>query len=108
MGTQIRLEMDTGNGNTALAADCGTINPLYQPLFDIAFDNQPIGSYHGQRATDIVKFVNRAVESLMLDRDAYRGLTAVEKGYRSAVLTFCVAWRDKLREHPEAKLYLVP
>lgn len=50
MQSQIKLEINTGNGNTAPAANCGSINPAWQPLIDIAFGGQQIGDFNGQQA----------------------------------------------------------
>jgi hypothetical protein len=109
MSPQIRLEIDTGNGNTALAANCGSINSQYLPLFDIAFRGQPIADLHRQGARDVERsYLDSAIDTLRNDRRAFAGLTAVEQDYRPTVLVFCENWRDKCREHPNCVVYLVP
>jgi hypothetical protein len=109
MTSQIKLEIDTGNGNTALAANCGSINPQYQPLFDVAFGGQLIADVHRQSARDVENsYLSPAIDMLRNDRKAFAALTDVEQGYRPQVLEFCVNWRDKCREHPNCVVFVVP
>jgi hypothetical protein len=42
MQVQIRLDIDTGSGNYAIAGNAGTLSSTFQPLLDIAFSGQRI------------------------------------------------------------------
>lgn len=109
MATSLKLEMPTGNGNTALAANCGTINPIYQPLLDIALKGQQFGNYNGAEGAKVASsLLDPAIESLRTQRNEYQVLTPVQQEYRPQVLDFCIQFRDKCREHPQALLYVVP
>lgn len=109
MQTQITLQMPTGNGNTALAANCGSINPIYQPLLDIAFQGQTIGDYHNLDADRCAQnLLTPAIDNLRQQRGNYAGLTPLEQGYRLQVLEFLTQWRDKCREHPQAIVSVIP
>jgi hypothetical protein len=107
MASQIKLEIETGGGNTALAANCGTLNPLYSPLVLIAF-GQEIDALHGLVAGDVLANLDPAINSLRSNRYAYQVLTVAEQGYRQPLLDFCLNWRDNCRRHPNAVIYIVP
>jgi hypothetical protein len=108
MQSQIKLEISTGNGNTASAANCGTIVAAYQPLLDIALGGTLLTSFHGQTAQSILVSLDLAVTSLREQRTAYLGLTQVQQDLRPQVLDFVRLWRDACRAHPLATIYIVP
>jgi hypothetical protein len=109
MQPQIRLEISTGNGNTALAANCGSLNPAYQPLLDIALGGLSITDTHGATADKIGNgYLDSAVDSLRNNRAAYQGLTATQIDLRPQVLDFVRLWRDACRAHPLATIYIMP
>jgi hypothetical protein len=108
MASQIKLEISTGNGNTAPAANCGTIVAIYQPLLDIALGGVAIGDLHGQQADKFASTLDSAVDSLRNNRAAYQGLTAAQIDLRPQVLDFVRLWRDACRAHPLATIYIVP
>jgi hypothetical protein len=109
MQSQIKLEIGTGNGNTALAANCGSINPAYQPLLDIALGGQQLLDFHGQQADKYSNgYLDNAVDSLRNQRSAYLGLTDAQQALRPQVLDFIVKFRDNCRAHPITTIYIVP
>jgi hypothetical protein len=109
MASQIRLEISTGNGNTAVAANVGAIVPTYQPLLDIALGGLNIPDIHGIQADKMTNsYLENAVESLRTNRAAYQGLTAAQIELRPQVLDFVRLWRDACRAHPLATVYIVP
>jgi hypothetical protein len=108
MASQIKLEISTGNGNTAPAANCGTIVATYQPLLDIALGGVAIADLHGQQADKFSSQLDSAVDSLRNNRAAYQGLTAAQIDLRPQVLDFVLKWRDSCRAHPLSTIYIVP
>lgn len=108
MQSQIKLKISTGNGNTAPAANVGSIDPRFLPLLDIAFGGQQIGDFHGQQADKFSRQLDSAVDSLRDNRSAYQGLTAAQIDLRHQVLDFVRLWRDACRAHPLATIYIVP
>jgi hypothetical protein len=107
MPPQIKLEISTGNGNTAPAANCGSIDPIYQPLLDIALGQQ-IADWHGRQADNYLTDLDRAIDSLRNNRAAYQSLTAAQIDLRPRVLDFVRVFRDACRNHPLATIYVVP
>jgi hypothetical protein len=89
MTSQIKLEIDTGNQNTATAANCGALNALFLPLLDIAFRGQQIPDYHGQQAQNIIPELDRAVDSLRNGRRDYLALTSASTGSKTPGARFC-------------------
>jgi hypothetical protein len=108
MQPQIKLEISTGNGNTAPVANCGGINPAWQPLLDIAFGGQQIGDFNGQQADKFSSQLDSAVDSLRNNRSAYVGLGLPQSDLRPQVLDFVLKWRDNCRAHPLATIYIAP
>ncbi len=108
MPPQIKLEINTGNGNTAPAANVGTIDPRYQPLLDIAFGGQAIVDFHGYQADKFSGQLDNAVDSLRNQRSAYQGLPQAQIDLRPQVLDFVRLWRDACRAHPLTTIYIVP
>lgn len=108
MASQIKLEIDTGTGDTALAANCGPINPNHEPLFSIVFGGQSIYDLSGQNAQDAVgEYLDAGITALR-DRNQFQSLTVIEQSYRPQVLDFCVNLRDKCRQHPNCTIYIIP
>jgi hypothetical protein len=108
MASRIKLEIGTGNGNTVLVADLSTLNPAYEPLFLIAFQGAILGDYNGRPANDIAGKIDQAVDSLRDRRGDYAGLSPTEQEYRQPFLEYCLRWREKCREHPNASVYINP
>jgi hypothetical protein len=98
--SRIKLTIDTGNGNIAIAADSGAIDPTWQPLLDIAFGGQQIADFNNKPARDVVGSLDNAINAMRSDRTAYTGLTPVQQGLRPTVLAFLTNWREDCREHP--------
>jgi hypothetical protein len=108
MSLTIKLEIDTGNGNSALVANIGTISDAMLPVFAVAFDNQPVTDLHGKTAVDALKNLDNAINKSRTDRAAFANLTAAEQTYRQQVLDFVTRWRIDCREHPLAVNYFYP
>jgi hypothetical protein len=104
---QIHLEIDTGAGNTALAGNCGTTSDLFFPLWDIALGTV-VDKYHGRQASDILGDLDRAIESLQWDRNAYSGLTTAQQTARPQAEAYLVVWRDLCRKHPNCRITINP
>ncbi len=105
---QIDLEIDTGAGGTALAGSCGMTTDLFFPLWNIAFDQVPIGDFHGRQANEMLKYLDRAIESLQWDRNAYMQLTTSQQAGRSQAGDYLIVWRDLCRKHPNCRVTILP
>lgn len=105
---QIHLEIDTGAGNTALAGNCGTTSDLFFPLWDIAFQGTVIDKFHGRQASDMLSELDRAIDSLQWDRNAYLGLTTAQQAGRPQAEAYLVVWRDLCRKHPSCRITIQP
>jgi hypothetical protein len=78
-------------------------------LLDITFGGQPVTDFNKQGARrDILGQLDRAVESLRIQRGDYQGLTEAQQALRPQVLDFVVKWREKCREHPSCVVSIVP
>jgi hypothetical protein len=108
MASQIKLEIDTGNGNTALAVNCGSIDSNYEPLLAIALGGQSIGDFHKQDAKSVANQLDNAINSLRFARGDYLGLTPVQQNLRPQLLDFVTRWRESCRAHPNCTTFIVP
>jgi hypothetical protein len=105
---KIKLIIETGNGNVAIAADSGQIDVVWQPLLDIAFRGQVIGDFNRVPAGDMGKNLNDAIDSLRNDRGSYASLTPAQLGLRPRILEFLTNWREDCREHPATFISIEP
>jgi hypothetical protein len=105
---QVHLEIETGAGNTALAGSCGTTSDLFIPLWDIAFRGMSIGDFHGKQASDVSNDLDRAIDSLQWDRNAYLGLTLAQQAGRPQAEAYLIVWRDLCRKHPSCRITILP
>lgn len=106
MNIQFSLEINTGNGNTALAASLNSLNPLYIPLLTVALRGGSFGDFHNRISGDIGRELDRAIDILRSDRSAFSALTEPEQNYRMLVLELLTGWREKCREHPTTIFYV--
>jgi hypothetical protein len=108
MQSQIRLDIDTGNGNYAIAANAGVLSSTFQPLLDIAFNGQIVDDFHRIAATEMADRLDKAIDSLQRDRRSYSGLTEPEIALRPQVEAYLLGWRDLCRKHPSCVVSIVP
>lgn len=104
---KIKLTIETGNGNVAIAADSGQAGAVWQPLLDIALGSQ-IGDFNGLDAKDMAGKLDNAIDSLRNDRASYAALTPAQLGLRPKILEFLTNWREDCREHPSTIILIEP
>jgi hypothetical protein len=108
MQVQIRLDIDTGSGNYAIAGNAGTLPSTFQPLLDIAFGGQSIDKLHRTDANSMASQLDNAINSIRQDRGNYLGLTEVQIAFRPQVEAYLIGWRDLCRKHPGCYVSIVP
>lgn len=108
MQVQIRLDIDTGNGNIATAGNAGVLSSIFTPLLAIAFGGATIDSFHGLTASAVALQLDTAISSIRSQRQDYLALTEVQIALRPQVEAYLVGWRDLCRKHPSCVVSIVP
>ena len=108
MQVQIRLDIDTGSGNYAIAGSAGVLPSTFKQLLDIAFGGQLVDDFHRLDANSMGSQIDGAIKSLQQDRRAYLGLTEVQIAFRPQVEAYLIGWRDLCRKHPGCYVSIVP
>lgn len=102
MQTSIRLEISTGAGNRVVVAECGSINALYYPIYQIAFGGQYIGDLNNQNCRDVSLELVSVIDALRNQRALFESLTEPQQSYRIAALEYLIRLHDECRKHPDA------
>jgi hypothetical protein len=105
---KIKLIIETGNGNVAIAADSGQIDAVWKPLLDITFGGSPIDDFNRFSAKDMAGKLDNAIDLLRNDRASYAALTPAQLGLRPKILEFLTNWREDCREHPSTTISIEP
>jgi hypothetical protein len=105
MQVQIRLDIDTGNGNVATAGNAGTLPTAFAPLLAIALGGATIDSFHGLLASVVAGQLDTAISSIRQD---YLALPEIQIARRPQVDAYLVGWRDLCRKHPNCVVSIVP
>jgi hypothetical protein len=108
MQVQIRLDIDTGNGNIATAGNAGILPSTFLPLLSIAFGGATIDSFHGLDANSMAGQLDGAIFSIRKDRGDYLALTEAQIGLRPQAEVYLIGWRDLCRKHPNCLVSIVP
>jgi hypothetical protein len=104
----VKLIIDTGNGNIAVAADSGRIDPNWQSLINIAFQGQAIVDFNNTSSSKMTGYLDTAITSLRNDRQSYASLTPTELALRPKLLEFLTNWREDCREHSSTNVSIEP
>lgn len=108
MQVQIRLDIDTGAGNIATAANAGVLSSTFTPLLAIALGGQSINDFHRWAASDVAVYLDIAIDSLRLQRGDYLSLTETQIALKPQVEAYLVNWRDLCRKHPSCYISITP
>jgi hypothetical protein len=99
---RIILDIDTGSGNYAKAAEIGNYRPNYG-LFWTQVGIQPIESLHGQSAKDLASQFDSAIQTMHDDINQFANLAEpIRRDYDEA-LAFLTNWRNECRLHPSTR-----
>jgi hypothetical protein len=103
--TQIRLEIATGNGNTATASAYPTPLVAWEPMLFLA-GGQLFANYNGYTAGRLAGDFDSIINNLREAPYLFASLTAVQQGYRFPMLDYFTRLRDACREHPNCTVYV--
>jgi hypothetical protein len=100
---RIVLDIETGSGNYAKAAEIGTYQPNYG-LFWAQVGIPPIANLHNQSASDVANQFDKAIQAMHDDTAQFTTFTEpVRRDYDKA-LEFLTNWRNECRLHPNARV----
>jgi hypothetical protein len=107
MAKIIRLEVDTGNGNTAIAFTSGGYNLVYDDLLELAI-GIIIDSFEARQASDVARDCDAAIQGFRNSRGSFAALAPVNQSARIPAMEWFTKLRDACREHPVAIVYIIP
>jgi hypothetical protein len=100
---QIFLDIDTGAGNYANVANCGTSTASYVLFWDIV-GLSALPKFHSRPASDSVGELDSAIDRMHSDIQQFQSLPAADLRSYSAALLFLINWRNLCRLHPSARI----
>ncbi len=108
MQRQIRLDIETGNGDYLSTIPTPLIPVGFTPLLDIACGSDYIDRLHGQQASDVAGSLNKYILSLKNDRINYLSLSDAQIALRPQVEAFLENLRDICAKHPKCTICILP
>jgi hypothetical protein len=100
---QVFLDIDTGAGNYANVANCGTSTASYVLFWDIA-GLSSLPGFHNRPANDAINELDKVIDRMHSDIQQFQSLPAADLRNYSAALLFLINWRNLCRLHPNTRV----